>query len=117
MPNYDFKCTQCDTAFKKSMPYGSKELVPCPKCGGKTQRLITIPAMIFKGSGFYKTDSVAKPVSASSPSEKTDTKSDAKAETPTNDAAKTNADASSSAPAKSAESANTHTNTLSSDAK
>ncbi|MBP9773713.1 MAG: hypothetical protein KBD00_03720 [Candidatus Peribacteraceae bacterium] len=57
MPNYSFKCTQCDTNFMKSMTFGSKELPACPKCRGKTQKIITAPSMIFKGSGFYKTDS------------------------------------------------------------
>lgn len=57
MPNYSFKCTQCDTTFMKSMTFGSKELPACPKCRGKTQKIITAPSMIFKGSGFYKTDS------------------------------------------------------------
>ena len=57
MPNYDFQCEKCEMTFKKSLPFGNKELPTCPKCKGKTRKIITPPAVLFRGSGFYKTDS------------------------------------------------------------
>ncbi len=56
MPNYEFRCQSCNKQFMKSLPFGSKELPPCPVCNRVTKRLITPPMVHFKGSGFYKTD-------------------------------------------------------------
>ena len=78
MPNYEFQCEKCELNFRKSLPYGSKELPKCPKCLGKTRKIITPPTVLFKGSGFYKTDSAPKPVAATP----------AKAETPKTETAK-----------------------------
>ncbi|MSR68094.1 zinc ribbon domain-containing protein [Candidatus Peribacteria bacterium] len=61
MPNYLFQCQSCKKEFMHSLPFGSKKDIPCPVCKAKTKRLITPPMVHFKGSGFYKTDSAAKP--------------------------------------------------------
>jgi putative FmdB family regulatory protein len=58
MPRFDFRCTACSTTFEESIPFGSADLPPCPACGKKTEKLLSAPPAIqFKGSGFYKTDS------------------------------------------------------------
>jgi putative FmdB family regulatory protein len=51
----------------------------CPKCGGEMKKLLSAPAIQFKGSGFYKTDYA----SSSSAPAKTETKSETKSETKT----------------------------------
>lgn len=58
MPTYDYVCEACEHAFEQFQSITSEPLEKCPKCGKKRlRRLIgTGGAMIFKGSGFYKTD-------------------------------------------------------------
>ncbi|TMG48718.1 MAG: FmdB family transcriptional regulator [Chloroflexi bacterium] len=80
MPIYDYRCDHCGHAFSAVQSYKDQPLEKCPKCGKKPRRLIGSPAIVFKGSGWYKTDS--------RPAEKTEktggtteTKSDAKTET------------------------------------
>ena len=60
MPRFDFTCTECHCTFEATVPFGKKKLPKCAKCGGRTQKLITPPAIHFKGSGFYVTDKAAK---------------------------------------------------------
>ncbi len=58
MPTFDFQCAKCGTVFEFARPFGSKATPACPKCKSKkTEKLLTPPAIQFKGSGWYKTDS------------------------------------------------------------
>ena len=58
MPRFDFKCQTCARVFEESLPFGSRKLPPCPGCGSRSvEKLITPPGIVFKGSGWYKTDS------------------------------------------------------------
>ena len=58
MPTYDFRCQQCSRLFEAALPFGSKRKPPCPACGArKTEKRITPPAVHFKGTGFFTTDS------------------------------------------------------------
>ncbi|MDP2300898.1 MAG: zinc ribbon domain-containing protein [Ignavibacteria bacterium] len=57
MPNYDYKCYECDHAFEVFQKMSDAPLKKCPKCNGKVKRLIgTGSGPIFKGTGFYQTD-------------------------------------------------------------
>ena len=57
MPSYDFECPECKHTFEQDLPMGSP-VPPCPECGNmETERQISPPPVIFKGDGFYKTDS------------------------------------------------------------
>lgn len=58
MPIYEYECPKCDCHFelKKSFSDNGKT-EPCPKCQGKARRVICPTAIVFKGSGFYVTDS------------------------------------------------------------
>ena|SRR2546426_827096 len=76
VPIYDYRCDHCGHAFSAVQSYKDQPLEKCPKCGKKPRRLIGSPAIVFKGSGWYKTDS--RPAEKSG--EKTETKSDAKAD-------------------------------------
>jgi len=63
MPVYDFKCSKCDISFEKDLKMGFKDMPKCPKCESSKDvtKLISAPSgIIFKGSGFYKTDSRAE---------------------------------------------------------
>lgn len=58
MPTYDFRCPKCSHHFEVFLPFGSKVRPPCPQCRhAKTEKLISSPAIHFKGTGFFKTDS------------------------------------------------------------
>jgi putative FmdB family regulatory protein len=56
MPNYNFKCTECDHLFEGWQKM-TAEPPKCEKCGKKSERLITGGlGVIFKGAGFYEND-------------------------------------------------------------
>jgi putative FmdB family regulatory protein len=60
MPTYDFHCLSCDINFEVELPMGS-DLPPCAQCKSENiEKLLSPPPVIFKGSGFYKTDNVKK---------------------------------------------------------
>lgn len=56
MPTYEYICEQCGYRFEKSQQMSDEPVKECPKCGGNTRRLFGNIGLIFKGSGFYKTD-------------------------------------------------------------
>jgi putative FmdB family regulatory protein len=59
MPTFDFQCRKCSHVFEFTRPFGGREKPACPKCKStRTEKLLTSPAVQFRGSGFYKTDSV-----------------------------------------------------------
>lgn len=58
MPTFDFTCSTCGSFFEAHLPFGSKNKPACPACGSKkTEKQITPPAIHFKGTGFFRTDS------------------------------------------------------------
>lgn len=58
MPTFDFECSDCNEVFEFNRSFGSSEHPACPKCKStNTQKLMHTPNIVFKGSGFYKTDS------------------------------------------------------------
>lgn len=57
MPIYDYRCDPCDTAFSAVRSYQDDSLESCPRCGAPARKLLSSPAIVFKGSGWYKTDS------------------------------------------------------------
>ena len=58
MPTYDYLCTKCGHKFEEIQKMSDPSLTKCPECKGKLKRLIgTGIGIIFKGSGFYVTDS------------------------------------------------------------
>ncbi len=84
MPLYPYRCTQCGHRFEKIQKFGAKPEKACPKCGGALERPMTVPALSFKGAGWYVNDYAAKGGSSGSESDskaeaKADAKSDAKA--------------------------------------
>jgi len=57
MPIYDYRCDHCGHAFSAVQSYKDEPLERCPSCGRRPRRLIASPAIVFKGSGWYSTDS------------------------------------------------------------
>ncbi|HEX7708534.1 MAG TPA: FmdB family zinc ribbon protein [Thermoanaerobaculia bacterium] len=96
MPIYEYECTACSDRHEVIQRFSDPAITDCPKCGGVVRKLISSPAIQFKGSGFYKTDYPSSSAKASkggtgdakgdSPasadkSESTSTKSETKSET------------------------------------
>lgn len=56
MPLYEYRCQQCHRHFEILQKINEKSLDTCPECGGAMFRLISSPAIQFRGSGWYITD-------------------------------------------------------------
>ena len=89
MPTYSYRCTECGNAFDIKQSFTDDSLTECPVCGGKLRKVFSSVGIVFKGSGFYRTDSrsgsgsaVAKAESGSegSGSTSTETKTEKKAD-------------------------------------
>ena len=92
MPTYQYACTECDHRFDAIQSFSDPSLTECPVCGGKLRKVFSSVGIVFKGSGFYRTDSRAASGSAvakaesgagseSSGSTSTETKTEKKADT------------------------------------
>ena len=68
MPLYEYECLKCGRRTEKIENVDGPHLRKCPHCGGKVERLVTAPAIQFKGAGWYVTDYAKK--SSSGDSEK-----------------------------------------------
>lgn len=90
MPLYEYKCTACHRHTEKIQKFSDPEITVCPHCGGPLDRVLSAPAISFKGGGWYadgygnakpaassdgkttaeskpSTDTAAKPAAAASP--------------------------------------------------
>jgi putative FmdB family regulatory protein len=56
MPIYEFKCRKCGAHLEVFQKVSDKPPVRCRKCGGRLEKLLSAPAIQFKGSGWYVTD-------------------------------------------------------------
>jgi putative FmdB family regulatory protein len=81
MPLYDYRCHKCGETFEVRQKFSDELLTVHEGCGGEVERLVSAPALQFKGSGWYVTDygRNGKTPSAS-PDSSAGTKSDAKPE-------------------------------------
>ena len=57
MPTYSYACTECDNKFDAVQAFTDDALTTCPACQGKLRKLFNSVGVVFKGSGFYRTDS------------------------------------------------------------
>ena len=53
MPLYEYKCTACHKHTEKIQKFSDPEITTCPHCGGHIERVISAPAVTFKGGGWY----------------------------------------------------------------
>lgn len=61
MPLYEYECRKCGKRTERIEKHSGPHLKKCPACGGAVERVITAPAIQFKGSGWYVTDYARKP--------------------------------------------------------
>lgn len=79
MPLYDYQCEKCGHMFEVMQSFSDAPISQCPECKAKkVQRLISRPALHFKGGGFYITDSKGGGKSAAVPSTATSDSSSGK---------------------------------------
>ncbi|MGW0518848.1 FmdB family zinc ribbon protein [Crossiella sp. NPDC003009] len=57
MPTYQYACTECGHRFEAVQAFTDASLTECPSCTGKLRKLFGAVGIVFKGSGFYRTDS------------------------------------------------------------
>ena len=57
MPTYSYACTECDNRFDVVQGFADDALTTCEKCSGRLRKLFNSVGIVFKGSGFYPTDS------------------------------------------------------------
>lgn len=89
MPLYEYQCDNCAHRFEVIQKFSDAPVEVCPKCGGPVKKLLSSPAIQFKGTGWYITDYAKKSDSATTPASsatktdppKTETKTDTKADT------------------------------------
>jgi putative FmdB family regulatory protein len=87
MPTYEYLCRDCGHGFDIVQSFKDESLTICPACGGVLRKVFAAPAISFKGSGFYATDSrkgskssESKHDGAKQESSKSDSKSESKSE-------------------------------------
>jgi len=90
MPIYEYQCEKCGDVFELRQKFSDEPLTTHEKCGGPVHRLISAPALQFKGSGWYITD-YARAGGATKES-----KSESKSESKTNGSSSTESKSSSS---------------------
>lgn len=59
MPTYSYQCTECGNRFDAVQAFTDDTLTTCPQCSGRLRKLFNAVGVVFKGSGFYRTDSRA----------------------------------------------------------
>jgi putative FmdB family regulatory protein len=59
VPTYQYACTECGHAFEQFQSFSEDSLTQCPECSGKLRKVFNAVGVVFKGSGFYRTDSRA----------------------------------------------------------
>lgn len=57
MPTYTYACSDCDERVEVVQSFTSDPLTECPRCGGRLRKVFHPVGVVFKGSGFYVTDS------------------------------------------------------------
>lgn len=96
MPVYTYQCEECGVRFDARQKFSDAPITVCPECGGHTHRVPQPVGIVFKGSGFYATDSRGRNNLAVPPA-KAESGADASDNKDTADSKTTKADAASSA--------------------
>lgn len=101
MPTYSYACADCGDKFDIVQSFTDDALTVCQKCSGKLRKLFNSVGIVFKGSGFYRTDSRGGSGTASEPA-KSDSAPAAKSESKSDSSSTSSSSTSTPAPAKAA---------------
>jgi len=74
MPTYEYTCRDCGENLEAIQSFSDDPLTLCPKCGGELRKVFRSVGIVFKGTGFYKTDSRVADPSTKTASSSTETK-------------------------------------------
>ncbi len=99
MPTYQYACTECGHAFEQFQSFSDDSLTICPECDGKLRKVFNAVGVVFKGSGFYRTDSRSDGGSSSATTAATTTTSTTTTSSSSSDSGSSNGSAAST-PAK-----------------
>ena len=102
MPTYQYACTECGHAFEQFQSFSEDALTVCPQCSGRLRKLFNAVGVVFKGSGFYRTDSRSAassttPAAASAASDGSSSKSSSSSDSSSSSSASSSSTATSSA--------------------
>jgi putative FmdB family regulatory protein len=75
MPLYEYQCKKCKHTFEKIQSFSDQPVKKCPKCAGPVEKLLSAPAVQFKGTGWYVTDYAGKSKAPDKPTESKETAS------------------------------------------
>jgi putative FmdB family regulatory protein len=75
VPTYSYACTGCGNRFDAVQAFTDDALTTCQKCSGRLRKLFSSVGVVFKGSGFYRTDSRESAKSSTNGSGKTSSSS------------------------------------------
>jgi len=90
VPTYQYTCTECGEPNETVQKFSDEPLTVCPACGGRLRKVFSPVGIVFKGSGFYRTDS-RKSATAAAPATKD--KSPAESSSSTSDSGSSNGSA------------------------
>jgi putative FmdB family regulatory protein len=82
VPTYQYTCTDCGEPVEAVQKFTDDPLTVCAACGGRLRKVFSPVGIVFKGSGFYRTDSRNGSVSASDKKDKQPSESSAKSSEP-----------------------------------
>lgn len=82
MPTYQYRCTSCGKELEAVQKFSDPALTVCPECSGQLRKVFSAVGVVFKGSGFYSTDSRSSSSSTSLPAHTTKQESTATPATP-----------------------------------
>jgi putative FmdB family regulatory protein len=57
VPTYQYQCTECGEGLEAVQKFSDDALTECPACDGRLRKVFSAVGVVFKGSGFYRTDS------------------------------------------------------------
>jgi putative FmdB family regulatory protein len=73
MPTYEYRCQDCGEHLEVVQSFQDDPLTECPKCGGTLRKVFSPVGVVFKGSGFYRTDNRSSRSGSKRDTAKTDT--------------------------------------------
>jgi putative FmdB family regulatory protein len=100
MPTYQYRCTECGHDLEAVQRFSDAALTECPNCGGQLRKVYNAVGVVFKGSGFYRTDSRKVPAESSSSNGSSEAKANGKESADKGTPSKEKSETGSKAPAK-----------------
>lgn len=96
MPTYQYQCTDCGQALEVHQSFSDDALTVCPACDGRLRKVFNAVGVVFKGSGFYRTDSRGTSTSSDSGTSSTSSSGSSSAGSSSSDGGSSSSSASSS---------------------